>query len=63
MRQPSEGAGNVLVLVWLVIKNTSNYTVKIRAFYYANFNEKIMHCTDQVGSIGFWIQILIPDPV
>ena len=62
MRQPSEGAGNVLVLVWLVIKNTSNYTVKIRAFYYANFNEKIMH-TDQVGSFGLRIQILIPDPV
>lgn len=38
MRQPSEEAGNVLVLVWIVIKNTSNYTGKIRAFYYANFN-------------------------
>ena len=38
-RQPSEGPRNVPVPVWRVIKNTSNYTVKIRAFYYANFNE------------------------
>lgn len=56
--QPSERAGNVLVLVWIVNKNMSNYTVEMRAFYYARFNGKKMHA-DQVGSIGLWI----PDPV
>lgn len=38
--QPSERAGNVLVLVWIVNKNMSNYTVEMRAFYYARFNGK-----------------------